>query len=149
MAQSTLRRDGSDTYVYVASSAPTAAGDETDAAYSILGLLISNSSQAQAATTDASDKDGTTKLRSNNVTETIQLQCHHARNDDDGQVIVDAAMESGAVVYVLEMPETVGLKGRSYAAIVQDRGASSANGAAETVSYTLGLTTRPTSATKA
>lgn len=103
MADASGRQFGTDVLLYVASAAPTTAGDEADAAYKPVGLLTDNPFSSTRDVKRAADKEQSGFTGAQLGTGSYNVQCTAHRNvvPDAGQKILRDAHISGDSVYWL------------------------------------------------
>jgi hypothetical protein len=149
MAETTALREGGQTLLYVAATAPTDADDPTDAAYKVLGLQIGHDLSQTSPQVEGRNKRAASVRFGNRNTSTLNVTCHLSRTADDGQGIVAAGFAASpkTELYWLEIPEEAGAIGRRFRGQVGSVNETSQNEAIETLSFTIGVTTAFTAVT--
>ena len=147
MAESTTLQNGTNTLVYVASSEPTDETSPVDAAYSVVDNQIGHDWNTSKNSDQARNKR-TAGVVYSSGTDTLTLRCHFSRIAADGQDILEtSAATAGSQIWVLTVPNGLSQKGKWAIMEVGDRSETSNNGVVETVTYTLGAISAPTSFT--
>src|SRR5690606_1210818 len=97
MADSQGRHLGNDQLLYVATTEPTVKNDETDAAYKLVGLLISNDFNGEGNVITAADKaaSGFTSGLVGTRSYTLEVEAHRKNVEDTGQAMVRDAWVDG------------------------------------------------------
>ena len=111
MADAQGRHLGNDVLLYVATTAPTTAADETDANYDLVGLLISNDINGEGNVITAADKvaSGFTSGLVGTRSYSIDVEAHRKNVEDTGQAIVrDAWVAGTSTIYWLITTATTG-----------------------------------------
>ena len=150
MAEAQDRHIGNDELVFVASAAPTAPADPTDAAYKRLGLQASFSYSSQAQATEIRDKLGSGTFYGSN-TRTATLGANTSFEGDDAQTTLTNAAEASPKpdVWVLITSGVSGERARHFKCKVGGLTDASPVDAAATLEYTLGIDGAPTLTTVA
>lgn len=98
------RHLGNDQLLYVATTAPTDGSDETDPAYELVGLLVSNNFNGEGDIIRAADKavSGFTSGLIGTRSYSLDVEAHRKNVADTGQAIVrDAWLNGTTTIYWL------------------------------------------------
>ena len=103
MADSQGRHLGNDVLLYWADTAPTDAADDTDAAYDLVGLAITNDFNGEGNVITAADKaaSGWTSGLSGSRSYSLSVEAHRKNVEDTGQAAIRDAFKDGNSGYWL------------------------------------------------